>query len=116
MTEDYLHHLWKFKLFNQNDCVTEEGEKVEILEFGFHNKDSGPDFTNGKVKIGETVWVGNIEIHLNSSDWKKHNHQNDKAYDNVILHVVYNYDCEITTTRGSVIPTLELKNRIDYTV
>ena len=115
MTEDYLHHLWKFKLFNQTDCVTEEGEKLEILEFGFHNKDSGPDFTNGKVKIGETIWVGNIEIHLNSSDWKKHNHQNDKAYDNVILHVVYNHDGEITTTGGAIIPTLELKNKIDYT-
>jgi len=115
MTENYLHHLWKYKLLNLSDCKTECGEEIEILDFGFHNQDSGPDFYNGKVKIGNTVWVGNIEIHINSSDWKKHNHQIDKAYDNVILHVVYNHDSEVKTTKGSIIPTFELKNRIDYT-
>ena len=113
MTEAYLHYLWKYKLFSHKDLITADGESLEVLDYGFHNHDSGPDFSEGKVKIGETTWVGHIEIHISSSDWLRHNHQIDKAYDNVVLHVVYNHDKEITTTSGSFIPTLELKNRVD---
>src|SRR6056300_584573 len=92
MTEDYLHYIWKYKLFNQVGLKTTEEVEVEILNFGFHNHDSGPDFSQGKVKIGETLWAGNIEIHIRSSDWLKHNHQLDEAYDTVVLHVVYEHD------------------------
>lgn len=113
MTEDYLHYIWKYKLFSQQDLKTTEGEPLEIIHFGFHNHDSGPDFSQGKVKVGDTLWAGNIEIHINASDWLKHKHQSDKAYDTVVLHVVYEADLDIKTTQGSSIPTLELKNRID---
>ncbi len=81
-----------------------------------HNTDAGPDFFNGKVKIGKTIWAGNIELHINSSDWMKHKHQNDKAYDNVILHVVYNNDKQILDKAGNAIPTLELNGLIDEKV
>lgn len=114
MTEAYLHYLWKYKLFSLENLETTAGQELKIVDFGFHNHDSGPDFSQGKVKIGGTLWAGNIEIHINSSDWLKHNHQTDKAYDTVVLHVVFNHDTEITTTSGSIIPTLELKKRLDY--
>lgn len=114
MTEDYLHYIWKYKLFSQEDLITAEGERLELIHFGFHNHDSGPDFSQGKVRVGGVLWAGNIEIHINSSDWLNHNHQNDVAYDSVVLHVVYKCDKEIKTTKGSVIPTLELKNRMDF--
>lgn len=113
MKEDFLHYIWKYKLFNTSNLVTQEGEAIEVINFGMHNTDAGPDFFNGKVKIGSTVWAGNIELHINSSDWVKHNHQNDKAYDNVVLHVVYNNDKDILDKEGNAIPTLELKDLID---
>lgn len=115
MTEDYLHYCWKYKMFDSNSLKTSSGEELEIISYGYHNHDSGPDFSEGKVKIGNTIWAGNIEIHINSSDWMKHNHQKDKAYDSVVLHVVFNHDKEIELTKGSVLPVLELKNRLDYT-
>jgi len=114
MTEEFLHYIWKFRLFNQLDLKTTDGDVLEILKVGTHNFDSGPDFFNSKVKIGNTTWAGNIEIHLNSSDWKKHFHQNDKAYDSVILHVVLNADELICRANGEAIPTIELKDKIDY--
>ena len=112
MKEDFLHYIWKYKLFNTSNLSTKKGIAIEILNFGRHNTDAGPDFFNGKVKIGATIWAGNIEIHLNSSDWIKHQHQNDKVYDNVILHVVYSNDAAILDRDGNIIPTIELKDLI----
>jgi hypothetical protein len=113
LKEDFLHYIWKYKLFNASKLVSHNGEEIEILNFGLQNSDAGPDFFNGKVKIGETVWAGNIEIHINASDWLKHKHQVDRAYDNVVLHVVYENDKTITDQNGSPIPTLELKPLIN---
>ncbi len=113
MTEEFLHHVWKFKLFDQADLKTTSGEVVEILKAGIHNFDSGPDFFNTQIKIGETKWAGNAEIHINASDWNKHFHQQDKAYNNIVLHIVYNADEPIYRTSGELIPTIEIKERID---
>lgn len=112
MTEEFLHHIWKFRLFDQLELKTTKGELVEIQKPGEHNFDAGPDFFNGKIKVGETLWAGNVEVHINSSDWKRHLHQNDKAYDNIILHVVNNADTVLHRSTGEEIPTLEIKNRI----
>lgn len=109
MTEDFLQHIWKYHLFDKNNLIASTGEKIEILNIGQKNIDAGPDFFNAKVKIDNTVWAGNIEIHINSSDWVKHSHNKNKAYDNVILHVVYNNDMQITRSTGEPIPTIELK-------
>lgn len=85
---------------------------MDILSVGTHNLNAGPDFENAKIKIGETLWAGNIEIHLHSSDWEKHKHQHDHAYENVILHVVYNHDTDSLRKDGTIIPVLALENLI----
>ncbi len=109
MKEEFLHYIWKYKLFENKNLNTVNGEKIEILNLGMHNSDAGPDFFNAKVKIDNTIWVGNVEIHINSSDWYVHHHHKDKAYDNVVLQVVYNIDQEVRRTNGELIPTLEIK-------
>jgi hypothetical protein len=110
--EEFLHYLWKFRLFDQLQLQTSSGECIQILSQGIHNKDSGPDFENARIKIGEQVWAGNVEIHLKSSDWEKHQHQSDQAYDNVILHVVHQSDKKIVRQNNSAIPELILENLI----
>jgi hypothetical protein len=112
MTEEFLHHIWKFRLFDQLNLVTTENEQVEIVKQGEHNFDAGPDFFNAKIRIGNTLWAGNVEVHINASDWKKHHHQNDKSYDNIILHVVNNADENINRASGEKIPVIQIKDRI----
>lgn len=110
--EDFLHYVWQFRSFDFNGLQTCDGEKLEIINTGLLNPNAGPDFNHAKIKIGETTWAGNVEIHLKSSDWLKHNHQVNPAYENVILHVVYQHDAEITRMDGTILPVLELKDRI----
>lgn len=113
MTEEFLHHVWKFKLFNSQSIQTTDGEVLEIIKSGTHNTDSGPDFFNTQIKVGDTLWAGNAEVHINASDWKKHFHQLDDAYNNIVLHIVYNADTQVLRKSGEAIPTLELKGMID---
>lgn len=96
------------------DLRTVDGMKIDVLDPGVHNRDAGPDFLHARLRIEETLWAGNVEIHINSSDWIKHGHLDDRAYDNVILHVVYHFDEEIVQSGNSAIPTLEVKELIDY--
>ncbi len=112
MQESFLHYLWKTKQLNDFNFITTNNEIVEILSFGKHNLNAGPDFLDAKVKIGEIVWVGNIEIHIKSSDWKTHKHYLNKAYDNVILHIVYKEDIPIVRANKTQIPCIELKEKI----
>ncbi|UCG26847.1 MAG: DUF2851 family protein [Bacteroidales bacterium] len=109
MKEDFLHHIWKFGLFEKRNLNTDTGEKVRIMDPGEHNTDAGPDFFNARIMVGETLWVGNVEVHINSSDWLRHGHNSDKAYDNVILQVVFNHDMEIFRTSGQTIPTIQIE-------
>jgi hypothetical protein len=110
--EEILHHIFQYKLFNILQLKTINDEPLEILKVGTRNVNAGPDFLHSLIKIGDTRLAGNIEIHINSSDWTKHNHQNDKAYDNVILHVVYNHD-KLIVQNKIAIPTLVLKGIVD---
>lgn len=112
MKEDLLHLVWKLKKFDFHNLETTDGTSVVISKFGFHNHNAGPDFLNGEVIIGDTKWVGHIEMHVNASEWKEHKHHLDKAYNNVILHVVYNNDAIIYNENGMTIPTLILQDRI----
>lgn len=109
MPEEFLQYIWESRLFYTENMVTTNNEQLQILNTGTRNVDSGPDFFNAKIKINDTIWAGNIEIHKKASDWHKHNHQNDKAYDNVILHVVEESDKIILRSNGREIPTLILK-------
>lgn len=108
-SEDFLHFIWQFKLFGNNKLYTTQGEIVSVLHPGALNKDAGPDFSKAKLLIGDTTWVGNVEIHIKSSDWILHQHQLDKAYDNVILHVVYEDDQPINRSDQTLVPTLIIR-------
>ncbi len=109
MTEDFLHYLWQNRLFTQQLSTT-SNELISVINPGFHNLNSGPDFSDARLNIGGTMWAGNVEIHVNSSDWFKHGHQNDDAYKNVVLHVVFNNDHKDETQSMLV---CELTGKID---
>ena len=106
--EQLLHYIWKHKIFPLKQLETTAGMSVEVIDTGLANSDSGPDFFNAKVKIDETLWVGNVEIHSKASDWFRHGHDKDKVYDSVILHVAEEIDCEILRTNGEPIPQMQL--------
>lgn len=110
--EVFLHYIWKLKLFDFKDLKTTEDENIELVQVGIHNYDTGPDFSNARIRIAGTLWAGSVEIHKKSSDWLAHQHQKDKAYNNTILHVVYEHDQNIYREDGTAIPTVELKNKI----
>ncbi len=111
MKEDLLHYVWQYGLFAMDSLKTTGGQKVEIIDRGKKNEDAGPDFFNAKIKIGETLWAGNVEIHLSSADWNRHNHQHDKSYNSVILHVVEKADRPVCRQTGEEIPQLEIPVR-----
>ncbi len=109
MTEEFLHFVWGNKLCYQSGLKTVTGEKFEIIHPGIPNFDAGPDFFNAKIKTGDTLWAGNIEIHIREKDWYSHGHDHDAAYDNVILHVVQEKNNGTVNSKGSKIPVWEIK-------
>lgn len=109
MPEIVLHYIWEHCLWAGLEQRTTEGKTVEILSVGEHNRDAGPDYSHARIKIDGREWVGNIEIHVCSSDWIKHHHHLDKAYDSVILHVVRTADKPIYNSRGELVPQCELQ-------
>lgn len=114
MNEDYLQFIWKMKRLPFHLMTTTHQQEIAIHSTGIHNlTESGPDFYNGSIRFNGINWFGNIEIHVKSSDWYKHNHHKDEAYSNVILHVVYENDCDVMI-HNEKIPTIELKNFIDW--
>jgi hypothetical protein len=113
MSEAFIHYLWQYQYFNKIDLRTTTGEPIHVFSPGIRNSDSGPDFLNAKIKLGEMQWVGSVEIHIDSSGWIQHKHQHDPAYDNVILHVVWRNDLVVVNREGQVIPAMELKERVD---
>ena len=108
MPEIILHYIWEHCLWAGFDQYTTDGKKVEILSVGEHNRDAGPDYSHARIRIDGHEWVGNIEIHVCASDWTKHHHHLDKAYDNIILHVVRTADKPIYNSKGELIPQCEL--------
>lgn len=112
MKEDLLHYIWKYKLFYNSTLKSTADELVSIVSSGSHNYNAGPDFFNAKIKIDDQLWAGNVEIHINASDWYAHHHEDDENYDSVILHVVWNHDTEVFNKENIEIPTLELKNYV----
>ena len=106
--EHLLQFVWKHKLFPLTPLHTTQGQTVEVIDPGLPNPDAGPDFFNAKIKIDGILWVGNVEIHVHASDWKRHHHHQDRAYDSVILHVASDIDAETFRTDGTPIPQMEL--------
>ncbi len=110
MSEQLLQFIWKFGLFDKEGACTTTGEPLKIISAGVQNTDAGPDFSNARIKVGSTQWAGNVEVHTLASEWKRHGHQNNKAYDSVILHVVQQNDCEpICNSSGIAIPVYEMR-------
>ena len=107
MNERLLQFIWQFQYFNKSELCTDTEEKVQIIFPGHYNTDQGPDFKAAKIRVGKTIWAGNIELHIKTSDWDKHLHQFDSNYNNVILHIVWEHDIA-----RSDIPVIELKNRV----
>lgn len=107
--EQLLHYVWKHRLLPPGDMVTTDGRTVEVIDPGLHNHDAGPDFFNAKVRIGGTLWVGNVEIHDRASDWNQHGHATDGAYDSVVLHVVGEADCEVSDSAGRTVPQVTVE-------
>ena len=112
MKEKLLQYIWQFQYFNKNELTTTDAEPIQIIHQGSFNTNQGADFSEAKIKIGDTVWAGNIELHIRSSDWNVHNHSSDTNYSNIILHVVWEADHEITDISGSTLPTFELQTRV----
>ena len=110
MKEEFIYYLWENRLLHL-DLKTTDNEEITILSVGIRNHDSGADFVNARIKIGDALWAGQVEIHVRASDWFKHNHHNDANYDSVILHVVYEND-----TDSLKIPTLEIKDKFDLSI
>ncbi len=115
MNEEFIYYIWQFKLFT-SELLTTNGLPVKIISSGILNNDSGPDFFNARLKIGDEEWAGNVEMHTKSSDWLKHGHESDAAYDNVILHVVFEHDIDVRNSKGEILPCLELKGKIDEAI
>ncbi len=113
MNESFLHYLWQFQYFDKRDIKTTAGETLNILKPGILNSDSGPDFSQVKIKIDTIDWVGNVEIHVQSSGWYEHKHDQDHAYENVVLHVVWEENKPVYRNDGTRIPTLQLKHRVE---
>jgi hypothetical protein len=109
MNEAFLQHIWKYQLFEKESLKLDDGELIDVIHPGDHNNNAGPDFINAKIRMENKLWAGNVEVHINSSDWKKHGHHTNKAYDNVILQIVDNNDTPVKRTNGQVIPTIKLE-------
>ena len=115
MTEDFLHYLWRFQIWNA-PLQTSKGDSVEVLKPGFHNTDGGPDFLDARIRIGDTLWAGHVEIHIKSSDWYAHHHEKDPAYNSVILHIVYDNDVSAKRSIGTTIPTCSIREKFSKNV
>jgi len=108
MTERLLQYIWQLQYYNRNNLVTVEGESLSIFYPGLSNTNQGPDFLDAQIKVGNTLWAGNIELHILSSDWNNHHHSADKNYHNVILHVVWQNDADLQLA----FPVLELQSKV----
>ncbi len=118
MSESFLYFLWQYQYFRKLDLTTTDGEPVQVLHPGFRNYNAGPDFSNARLLINQVEWSGTVEMHTRTSDWLAHRHQHDRAYDNVILHVVWQDDRTATgrrveRTNGTTLSTLELHSITD---
>lgn len=116
MSEDFLYYIWQYKLFSKKQLFTTNQQEIRIKKAGVHNKNEGPDFLNAHLEIENQLWVGNVEMHIKSSDWYLHKHEEDTNYDAVILHVVWEYDADIYMKNNQPLPTFMVKDFVNKSV
>jgi len=109
MKEEFLHYLWKYSLYYSENLADRDGNRIAVINPGEYNRDAGPDFFNARIRIGDTVWAGNVELHTRASQYNQHGHNNDPAYDNVILHVVAEDDKKVFNSKGQEVLTVALE-------
>ena len=112
INEHFLHFIWQFRLFNYQELQLINGLSISIEQPGLFHSDSGPDFRHARIRIDGVLWAGNVEMHLRSSDWFRHGHHKDAAYDSVILHVVWKHDIDVPDKQGIPIQVLELNHLV----
>ena len=112
MKEEFLNYIWQQQYYNKDGLTTEQGHQLQIISPGTLNTQAGPDFHQSRILLNNQVWVGEVEIHIKSSEWYLHQHHQDAAYDQVILHVVWSHNREVRSTSGQPIPTLVLRKRV----
>ena len=112
MTEEFLQYIWKYRLYKPGLSLV-SGEPVEVVHPGEQNFDEGPDFFNTRIRLGQTIWAGNAEVHIRASDWQRHDHDVETNYGNVVLHVVYENDYQVIRANGEIIPAMELRDHFD---
>src|SRR6478609_3581043 len=110
LSERLLQFIWQFQYFNNKNLITADGEPLRIIYPGVYNTNQGPDFLLAKIKIGNTLWAGNIELHVQASDWQAHHHGEDELYDKIILHVVWVNNKAVIDKQGNELPTLEMQS------
>jgi len=103
-----MQYVWQHRLWRQNDMRTVDGRRLQVIDPGRLNNDAGPDFFNAKISIDGRIWAGNVEIHFRASDWHRHGHASDRAYDSVVLHVVDRDDAVIRRSDGQIIPQMQM--------
>lgn len=112
--ERLMQYVWEHRLILPADMRSVDGERLEVIDTGLLNRDAGPDFFNAKVRVGNRTWAGNVEVHVRASDWHRHGHDGDRAYDSVILHVVRDSDCRIFRSNGEMIPQMVMTCASDF--
>lgn len=112
--EELMQYVWRFRLWPPREMSTVDGRRIDVIDPGTLNRDAGPDFFNAKVSIGGQMWVGNIEMHIRASDWMRHGHDGDSAYDSVVLHVVEKDDMPVHRTNGELIPQMVMRCARDF--
>ena len=116
INEDLIGYLWQFQYFDKEDLHTDEGQALTVLRQGLLNGNAGPDFEGVHIQLDEVLWVGDVELHVRSSDWTKHAHQTDRSYESVVLHVVWENDSPIRRKDGTLLPTLSLCGRVSQAI
>lgn len=112
--EELMQYVWRFRLWPPSVMATVDGQRIDVIDPGELNRGSGPDFFNAKISIGGQMWIGNVEIHVRASDWMRHGHDSDRAYDNVVLHVVEVDDCPVYRSDGQLIPQMVMRCAADF--
>lgn len=114
--EELLHFIWRFRMFDQLNLKTTEGANLKIIDVGTHNKDGGADFSLAKIKLDDTLWVGDVEIHIHEQNWQNHTHHQDTHYNRVVLHVVWELGEPQRRPDSTLLPTLQLSKYVDQSL
>ncbi|CAN5341547.1 hypothetical protein BH09SUM1_BH09SUM1_22940 [soil metagenome] len=85
--ERLVQAIWSDQMLAGDRLATASGKTLEIIEPGRWNTARGPDFLDARIRLAGEIVTGDVEIHVESADWRRHGHHQDFEYNRVILHV-----------------------------